>query len=95
MKIGITIDCSPEEARSFMGLPDVRPLQDAVMAQLQQQMVDATKAMSPEAILRAWLPMVPQSPEQMRDAMAGMVRLFVPNGGVLGNSGGEPGSGKS
>lgn len=79
MKIGITVDCTPEEARTFMGLPDLRPLQDAVLGQMQTQMLDATKAMAPEAILRAWMPMVPQSPEQMREAMAGMLRLFVPS----------------
>lgn len=80
MKITITVDCLPEEARAFLGLPDMRPLQEAVMGQLQKQMLDATAAMSPEAILRAWMPLAPQTPEQMRDAMAGMLRLFLPGG---------------
>jgi len=90
MKIGITIDCSPEEARAFLGLPDLRPLQDAVMAQVQKQMLDATLALSPEAMLRAWMPLAPQTPEQMRDAMTGMLRMFVPGSGGPA----EPGGGK-
>ena len=31
MKITVNVDCTPEEARSFLGLPDVQPLQAAVM----------------------------------------------------------------
>ncbi|WP_149537563.1 DUF6489 family protein [Siccirubricoccus phaeus] len=76
MKINIEIDCSPEEARTFLGLPDLRPMQEAVMAKLQAQMLDAVSAAAPEALLRAWMPLVPQTPEQMRDAMAGMFRFF-------------------
>lgn len=95
MKITITVDCSPDEARGFLGLPDVKPLQDAVMAQLQKQMLDATVAMSPDAILRSWMPLAPQTPEQMRDAMTSMLRLFVPGAGGLpaasGGAGGQPG----
>jgi len=28
MKITLDIDCTPEELRSFFGLPDVRPMQE-------------------------------------------------------------------
>ena len=37
MKVNITVDCTPEEARAFMGLPNVAPLQDAAMKQMQAQ----------------------------------------------------------
>ncbi len=30
MKVTIEIDCTPIEARQFMGLPDVQPMQAAV-----------------------------------------------------------------
>ena len=29
MKVTIDIDCTPEEARRFMGLPDLTPVHDA------------------------------------------------------------------
>ena len=35
MKITVDIDCTPEEARHFFGLPDVKPMQDALMQQIQ------------------------------------------------------------
>ena len=88
MKVNLEVDCTPEEARRFLGLPDLQPMQEAVMAKLQQQMLDAIAAGSPEALLKAWMPMAPQSPDQLRDAVAGLFRMFTPGGG-----GGWPGSG--
>lgn len=55
MKINIEIDCTPEEARSFLGLPDFQPMQAAVVAKLQEQMLDAVGNLAPGA-MRAWLP---------------------------------------
>jgi hypothetical protein len=40
MKVNVEIDCSPEEARRFMGLPDVAKVQDAYMT----KMADIAKA---------------------------------------------------
>ena len=80
MKIHLEIDCTPEEARHFLGLPDLQPMQDAVMAKIQQQMLDAISAGSPEALLKAWMPLAPQSPDQLRDAVAGLFRMFTPMG---------------
>jgi len=74
MKVTIEIDCTPEEARVFMGLPDVKPMQEAVMAKLQQQMNDAVDAMTPDAILKNWMATVPAGAEQMRDALMGMIK---------------------
>ncbi len=92
MKIHVEIDCTPEEARQFLGLPDLRPMQDAVLARVQQQMLDGVNALSPEVLLKSWLPMAPQSPDQMRDAMAGLFRMFTPMGT---NPMGTPGKGPS
>jgi Family of unknown function (DUF6489) len=74
VNINITVECSPDEARQFFGLPDVKPLQAAVMAKIEKQMLDAVDAMSPEAMLRAWAPLVPQATEQFRDAFANLFR---------------------
>jgi Family of unknown function (DUF6489) len=57
VKIRIEIDCSPEEARSFLGLPDLRPMQAAVMAKVEQQMLDAVSNLTP-TVMRAWLPWI-------------------------------------
>lgn len=66
MKVTVNIDCTPEEARSFMGLPDVQPMQAAVMAELEKQMIGNIKAMTPEAMVQTWLPVGMQGAESMR-----------------------------
>ena len=60
MKVNVEIECTPEEARRFLGLPDLRPMQDAVMAKVQQQMLDAVNVLSPESLLKTWMPLVPR-----------------------------------
>lgn len=56
MKIKIDIDCSPQEARAFLGLPEVAPLQDVMMKELEKRLRDGLQSMDPEALLKAWLP---------------------------------------
>ncbi|MBC8240283.1 MAG: hypothetical protein ISR50_04990 [Alphaproteobacteria bacterium] len=56
MKIKIDIDCSPQEARAFLGLPDVAPLQAALLAEIQSRMKDAVAGADMESLLKTWLP---------------------------------------
>ncbi len=67
MKISIDIDCTPEEARAFFGLPDVQPLQEAMMAQMQNRMEEALAATAPEELMKTWLPTGMAGFEAMRD----------------------------
>ncbi len=68
MKIKIDIDCTPDEARTFFGLPDVKPMQEALIAQLQERMSANLAAMDPEALIKTWMPMGLQGLEQMQKA---------------------------
>ena len=68
MKITVDIDCTPEEARHFFGLPDVKPMQDALMQQIQDRMSANLQAMEPEAMLKTWLPASIQGFEQIQKA---------------------------
>ena len=52
MKVNVEIDCTPLEARQFFGLPDVGPMQTAVMEKLQQQMMSNIDKVSPESLLQ-------------------------------------------
>jgi hypothetical protein len=70
MKIKVDIDCTPEEARTFLGLPDVQPMQKAVMAEMTQRLTQAMTAMDPETMLKTWLPASIQGWEQMQKAAA-------------------------
>jgi len=56
MKVNIEMDMTPEEARAFMGLPDVRPIQQKMMEEMQGRMKAAFDANDPEGMMRAWMP---------------------------------------
>ena len=73
MKVTIEIDCTPDEARAFMGLPDVKPMQAAVMASLEQQALRAADSFSPDAMLKLWFTTVPQLSTQMQDVFTRMM----------------------
>ncbi len=56
MKVTFDIDCTPEEARKFLGLPDVAPMQEVLMKELEKQMQDNMRSLDPETMLKTWLP---------------------------------------
>ncbi len=66
MKVKIDIDCTPEEARTFFGLPDVKPMQDAMMKEVEERLKASVQAMDPEAMIKTWLPAGIQGWEQMQ-----------------------------
>lgn len=66
MKVSIDIDCTPEEARAFLGLPQVAPMQEAVMEKLQQQILQNLAAMDPESLLKTVMPAGLEGWEQMQ-----------------------------
>ena len=68
MKINIDIECTPQEARSFLGLPDVEPMQKAMMQQTQDRMMQYLDGMDPETLLKTWLPAGIQGWEQIQKA---------------------------
>ena len=56
MKIKIDIECTPQEARAFFGLPDVAPLQEAVMEGIKTRLMETLGTMDPETLFKTWLP---------------------------------------
>ena len=67
MKVKLDIECTPEEARAFFGLPDVRPLQEALMPEVEERLRATLKAMDPEAMLKSWLPATLKGFEQLQE----------------------------
>lgn len=66
MKVTVNIDCSPEEARAFMGLPDVRPMQENLMRDLEERLRANIQAMNPESLVKTWLPASLEGAEQLQ-----------------------------
>ncbi|MGH6904375.1 MAG: DUF6489 family protein [Geminicoccaceae bacterium] len=69
MKITIDIDCTPQEARAFLGLPNVEPIQDAVLAKAQERLTEYLEARDPEALLKLWFPSGLQELSQMQERL--------------------------
>ena len=58
MKVTIDIDCTPLEARQFFGLPDVQPMQAAVMDAMEKRMMTEMQNFTSEKLFETWMPLV-------------------------------------
>ena len=83
MKVNIEIDCTPLEARQFFGLPDVSPMQVAVMDKMQQQVIANIDKISPEALMQSWFTFDPKLAERFQDLFAAIMAGL---GGTLTSS---------
>jgi hypothetical protein len=69
VKVRLEVDCTPQEARAFLGLPDVAALNDHIVQEMKGRM-DANMAMiSPEELLKSWMTFGGQATEQFRKLM--------------------------
>ena len=69
MKMTVEVDCTPEEARRFMGLPDVSALNDALVAEMQARMTANMAAVSPDELMKNWMAFGAGAQEQFRKLM--------------------------
>jgi hypothetical protein len=54
MKCTVNVECTPQEARAFLGLPDVEPLNDYVVEQMRLRVEQNMQSMQPEEIIKTW-----------------------------------------
>ncbi len=73
MKLTINVDCTPDEARTFMGLPDVKPLQDEMMNIMRDKTLENLKLMEPDKMTQMWGSFMNQG---MSQGMANMQDFF-------------------
>lgn len=69
MKVNIEIDCTPEEARTFMGLPDVSALHAVYLDRMKSLMADGIAAGDVEKLMANWLPGAALGFEQFQKAI--------------------------
>jgi hypothetical protein len=67
MKINLDIDCTPEELRGFFGLPDVKPMQEQLLKELEARLRANLQALDPETLLKTWLPAGLKGFEQLQE----------------------------
>jgi hypothetical protein len=65
----IEVDCTPEEARRFLGLPDVSGLNDHLVGEMTKR-IDANMAMlSPDELMKNWMTLGAGAQDQFRKLM--------------------------
>jgi hypothetical protein len=79
MKVHVDIDCTPEEARAFFGLPDVGPMQATLMKEVEDRTLAAMRAVDPDTLLKTWLPASLQGFEQLQKMFWGAVAEATPS----------------
>jgi len=73
MKMTVEVDCTPEEARRFLGLPDVSALNDHLVAEMKARMDSNMAMLSPDEMMKTWMSFGTGATEQFRKLMeAGM-----------------------
>ena len=74
MKVNIEIECEPAEARAFLGLPDVAPLNDHLVAEMKRRMDENMAAMQPDELMKTWTSFGMQAQDQFRKLMEAAVK---------------------
>lgn len=70
MKVKIEIECSPQEARAFLGLPDVTALNKALTEEMQARLKANMAALQPEELMKNWMAFGGQAQEQFMKLMS-------------------------
>jgi Family of unknown function (DUF6489) len=86
MKFNIEVDCTPEEVRRLVGLPDLSEVHDAYLDRMKEAM---TKGITPdmvEGMVRSWVPMGGAGVDFVKD----MIGQFA--SGASGGSKGKKGA---
>lgn len=69
MKMTVEVDCTPEEARRFLGLPDVSALNEALVKEMQARVSANMTALSPDELMKGWMAFGAGAQEQFRKLM--------------------------
>ena len=73
MKVTVNVECDPAEARAFLGLPNVEPLNDHLVAEMKKRMDANMSAMQPDELMKTWTSFGLQAQDQFRQLMQAAV----------------------
>ena len=73
MKMTIEIDCTPQEVRAFLGLPDVTALNEKLVEEMQSRMTANMAMLSPDELIKNWTAFGVGAQEQFRNLMGAAV----------------------
>lgn len=91
MKIKLDIDATPQELRTFFGLPDVEPLQQEMMEQLRKRMQEGMERYDPATLLK---PLLPEHMRTLESLQESFWKSFFSKGAGDATEAGSKKSGK-
>jgi len=77
MKISFDVECTPAEARTFLGLPDLTALHELYLNKMKDFATDGLSPADFDRMTKAWLPQMTEGLETWRQAMFSTVRAKV------------------
>ena len=69
MKAKVEVECTPDEARAFLGLPDVTALNKTLTDEMQARLKTNMAALQPEELMKNWMAFGGQAQEQFLKLM--------------------------
>ncbi len=79
MRLTINIDCTPEEARAFFGMPDVAPLNEMVVSEMTRRAKDNLDTLAdPERFMTQMMSMGGKGLEQFQNLMGAALGGVTP-----------------
>lgn len=75
MKFNFDIECTPEEARAFFGLPNVAPMQERMMQELEERLHENIRNLTPEEMVKTWMPATMQGWGEMQKMFWGQMGM--------------------
>jgi len=82
MKINIEVEMTPEEARRTIGLPDLAPMQEELVAQIADQLKRNVAYIDPELLVKSVLPVGVEGIDKMQKLLWAVAKSAVGNGGA-------------
>lgn len=79
MKFIFDIECTPEEARAFIGLPNIAPMQERMMQELENRMNENIRNLSPEEMIKTWMPATLQGLTEMQKIFWSQMGVNIPD----------------
>ena len=81
MKFNFDIECTPEEARAFIGLPNIAPMQERLMKELEDRLQENIRNLSPEEMVKTWMPATMQGFGEMQKIFWSQMGVKMPDAG--------------
>ena len=69
MKFRVEAECTPVEARAFLGLPDLTPLNEQMVQEISSRLTANASVLKPDELMKTWMSFGGQAQEQFMKMM--------------------------